>query len=290
MIIVIKILLHRSACQIEGYNDDERLDLPKSYNIGWMATLDNNKSIYEITIPGTHDTLALRGSRYAECQAWSLMDQLKAGIRYLDLRVSGENLEIKHGIMYQNITFPEVLNTTKSFLSEFKTETVFVRVKPVFWFKGRVADSIVNMIENDPNSIFRFDSDEATKIGNVRGKIVYFQKNSFYLGIFLNGTDKKGDHKVSNVERKKNLILTHLNNTRNNCGKDSVILNYSSGTGAFFGLHLFRGLPLTPKDVAREINPWLLNYLNTESSKPCFGIIAMDFPSFDLIQAVINLN
>lgn len=81
-----------------------------------MATLNNNKLISDITIPGTHDAMALHGGPAAQCQAWSPMDQLEAGIRYLDLRVSGENLEIKHGITYQHITFPEVIEKIKFFL------------------------------------------------------------------------------------------------------------------------------------------------------------------------------
>lgn len=147
------------------------------------------------------------------------------------------------------------------------------------------------MIKDDPISVFSFDSDEPRRIGDLRGKIVYVQKNAFNLGLSLSETDGRNDYKVSNVEQKKSIILTHLKNSKNNCRRDSVVLNYSSGTGIGTFLGGLRGL--TPKRVAKKINPWLLDYLKSESnkqSKPCFGIIAMDFPSFDLIQAVINLN
>ncbi len=89
----ILILIHRlhSSIQQQAFNDEETLHLPANYTTGWMETLDDEKFISDITLPGTHESLALHGGFIAECQAWSLEDQLKAGIRFFDFRVSGEN-------------------------------------------------------------------------------------------------------------------------------------------------------------------------------------------------------
>lgn len=84
-----------------------------------MKTLDDNKFISDIAIPGTHDSLALHGGPAAKCQAWSLVDQLKAGIRYFDLRVSGDDLKVVHGPISQHTTFSDAFNTIKEFLSDF---------------------------------------------------------------------------------------------------------------------------------------------------------------------------
>lgn len=102
-----------------------------------METLDDEKFISDITLPGTHESLALYGGCIAKCQAWSLEDQLKAGIRFFDFRVSGENLQIKHGLTYQSTTFPKALKTIKTFLSKYKSETVLVRVKPVYFLRKK---------------------------------------------------------------------------------------------------------------------------------------------------------
>ncbi|KAI7806607.1 hypothetical protein IRJ41_008853 [Triplophysa rosa] len=281
------IYSYKSSGQLQVFNDQKTLILPDSYNIGWMATLDDNKFISEITIPGTHDALALHGGPLAKCQAWSLMDQLKAGIRYFDLRVSGEGLKIKHGIIYQRITFPEVQKTIKEFLHSYPTEIVLVRVKPVFLLRDKVPD----LVKKEINKTISWINCSMPRIGQVRGKIVYVQKGDFKLGVPLTETDKKGDFKVTDVEQKKEKIKNHLNQARETCRNGCVILNYSSGTGIGSLKGLFKGL--TPKRVAKQMNPWLYTYLkhvSTDNPKPSFGIIAMDFPGVDLIQTIINLN
>ncbi|KAG1926597.1 PLC-like phosphodiesterases superfamily protein [Pimephales promelas] len=92
ILCILMLILHRSSQQV--FNDEKTLILPKNYQIGWMANLNDEKLVTELTIPGTHDSLALHGGPAAECQAWSLEDQLNAGIRYFDLRVSGDNLKV----------------------------------------------------------------------------------------------------------------------------------------------------------------------------------------------------
>ncbi|KAI7806449.1 hypothetical protein IRJ41_006216 [Triplophysa rosa] len=279
--------LQKSSGQLQIFNDQKTLILPDFFNIGWMATLDDNKLISEITIPGTHDALALHGGPLAKCQAWSLEDQLKAGIRYFDLRVSGEGLKIKHGIFDQNITFPEVQNTIKIFLSAYPTEIVLVRVKPVSSLKKKVPD----LVENKINKAISWVDSSMPRIGQVRGKIVYVQKNNFKLGVPLTETDEKGDYRVTNVEKKMKKIREHLDRAKESLknGSRSLFMSYSSGTGIGTIVGLLKWL--TPKRVAEKINPLLYNYLqcaSNENPKPYFGIIAMDFPGFDLIQMVID--
>uniref|UniRef100_A0A8C1SJ68 Phosphatidylinositol-specific phospholipase C X domain-containing protein n=1 Tax=Cyprinus carpio TaxID=7962 RepID=A0A8C1SJ68_CYPCA len=260
----------------------------------WMAKLDNNKFISDITIPGTHDTMALYGGSMAKCQTWSLENQLKAGIRYLDLRVSGYKLKIMHGIIYQRTSLSEVISTIRKFLQESKNEFVLVRIKPEFPQKGRVQNLVENLIGND-NNIWKKST--IPTIGEVRGKIVLVQKNRFKLGISLSETDSKGDYKVTKTEDKKKKITQHLeeankqckSNNNNNNNNNKISLVYSSGTS----LGTYKGFCLLPNAVAGEINPWLndhLKELSNKNPKSCFGIIAMDFPYFELIEMIIKFN
>ncbi|XP_056100592.1 1-phosphatidylinositol phosphodiesterase-like [Rhinichthys klamathensis goyatoka] len=254
-----------------------------------METLDNNKLISTLTIPGTHDALALHGGAPTECQAWSTEDQLKAGIRYFDLRVSGFGLRIMHGPIYQRTSLPEVICIVKTFLTQFRNEVVLLRVKPVFPMKGKVPNLVEKLIKND-NDIYK--NEKIPSIGEVRGKIVFVQKNSFQLGIKLFETDQIGDHKVTKVQDKVTKIKQHLEKAATQCRTDSaekISLSYSSGTS----LGTYMGFFLLPQKLAKKINPSLIDHLAKElkkSPKPCFGIIAMDFPSFDLIEMVIKFN
>ncbi|XP_073703109.1 1-phosphatidylinositol phosphodiesterase-like [Garra rufa] len=278
------LLLHNSIQQV--FNDKKTLNLPANYKIGWMETLDDNKPISDITIPGTHDSLALHGGPMAECQAWSLEDQLRAGIRYLDLRVTGYKLIIMHGPIYQRTSLSEVLSTIRTFLKQSPSELVLVRIKPVFLFKSEVQNEVTKLIQNS-NDIWI--KSEVPKIGQVRGKIVFVQKNSFKLGITLFETDKKGDYKVLKIKDKQEKIKQHLKEAADQCPNSKTLsLSYSSGTS----LNTYMTVFLLPKAVAKEINPWLYDNLPkiSKNPKPCFGIIAMDFPGFDLVQKVIKFQ
>lgn len=285
---ILLLLLQKSLGQLKVFNDEKTLHLPDSYNIGWMQTLNDDKLLSDITIPGTHDTMALHGGPLAECQAWSLMDQLKAGIRFLDLRVSGHNLRIMHGITYQYTSFPEVQKTIEEFLSSYPTEIVLVSVNPALFFETKVPDLVKNKI----NYSISWVNSSMPTIGEVRGNIVYVQNDNFRLGVPLSETDEDGDYKVTDVEQKEEKIKNHMNHARETYRNGFVVLNYSSGTGVGTWMGILRGL--TPKRVAEEINPFLYNYLDENSDpqepKPCFGIIAMDFPGTDLIQKIIDLN
>ena len=151
--------------------------------------------------------------------------------------------------------------------------------------KGRVQSSVENMIRNDKDVWVK---PSIPKIGEVRGKIVFVQKNSFKL--ILSETDKKGDYKVTKVKDKERKIKQHLEEAANQCRTGSALsLSYSSGTS----LGTYMSFFLLPKTLAKEINPWLYDHLAKEfekNPKPCFGIIAMDFPGFDLIQKVFKFN
>uniref|UniRef100_A0A3Q3IPZ1 Phosphatidylinositol-specific phospholipase C X domain-containing protein n=1 Tax=Monopterus albus TaxID=43700 RepID=A0A3Q3IPZ1_MONAL len=267
------------------FNDNANLILPGSYNIPWMAGIQDFRTLSLITIPGTHDSMAVHGGPEAECQVLSLRDQLRAGIRFLDLKVFGlgNTLYVMHGVMYEHSTLKDVLDTVNAFLSEFKTEAVLIRVQPESFEKSTVNEMVRSLIVNYQHV---WVASGMPNMGQVRGKIVFF---TFTLGIPLIDTAVKGNSKVSNVKDKDNKIIHQLNQATEACGGDNAVLTYTSGTG--FGT--FWGMFLTPKRVAERVNPWLNQYLRQfypNQPRPCFGIIAMDFPGFDLIQTVIGLN
>lgn len=270
------------------FNDKDNVLLPGSYNIPWMAGVQDFRTLSLVTIPGTHDSMALYGGPELETQSMSLMNQLRAGIRFLDLKVFGlgNTLYVMHGVMYQHSTFKDVLDTVRAFLTEFKTEAVLIRVQPESFEKNIVNEMVQSLIVNDQNV---WVTSGMPNMGQVRGKIVFVQKSTFTLGIPFIDTSLKGSNEVSNVKEKDNKIIKQLNRATEACGGDNAVVTYTSGTG----LGTFWGMFLTPKRVAEKVNPWLSQYLRQffpNQPRPCFGVIAMDFPGFDLIQTVISLN
>ncbi|XP_040899674.1 uncharacterized protein LOC121185525 [Toxotes jaculatrix] len=270
------------------FNDNGNLILPGSYNIPWMAGIEDFRTLSLLTIPGTHNSMAFYGGPETECQVLSLKDQLRAGIRFLDLKVFGlfDTLYVMNGVMYQRSTFREVLDTVKEFLKEYKTEAVLIRVEPEFFEKTSVNEMVQTLIGDDEHV---WVTSGMPNMGQIRGKIVFLQKSTFTLGIPLVNTDGKGTNEVSDLQDKDNRIIKQLSQATEACGGDNAILTYTSGTG----LGTFWGMLLTPKTVAEQVDPWLNQYLRQfypNQPRPCFGIIAMDFPGIDLIQTVINMN
>uniref|UniRef100_A0AAQ4RIY6 Phosphatidylinositol-specific phospholipase C X domain-containing protein n=1 Tax=Gasterosteus aculeatus aculeatus TaxID=481459 RepID=A0AAQ4RIY6_GASAC len=254
-----------------SFNDDGNLILPGSYNIPWMAGIEDFRTLSLISIPGSHDSMALHGGPEAKCQAWSLKDQLRAGIRFLDLKHS---------------TLKDVLDTVRAFLSEFNSEAVLIRVQPESFEKNTVNEMVQSLIGDDRNV---WVSPGMPNMGQVRGKIVFLQRSTFTLGIPFIDTNGQSNEKVSSIKDKDSRIMTQLNQATEACGGDNAVVTYTSGSG----LGTFWGMFLTPKRVAERINPWLNQYLRQfypNQPRPCKGVIAMDFPSVDLIQTVIDLN
>ena len=72
----------------------------------WMNEVPDSESLTKISIPGTHDTGTAEASgAYVQCQSWSVAEQLKAGIRYFDIRARrvGSVFAIHHGPYYANL-------------------------------------------------------------------------------------------------------------------------------------------------------------------------------------------
>ncbi|KAM3613768.1 uncharacterized protein V6R79_004870 [Siganus canaliculatus] len=271
------------------FNDNSQLALPSDYNIAWMSGIQDFRDLSLLTIPGTHSSVAFYGGVEAEHQAYSLNDQLLAGIRFLDLTVFAwdNTLYVMNGIMYQHSNFKGVLSTVQAFLSQYPTEAVLIRVKPSVGFEKNTVNQMVQaLIGNDQNIV---TATAMQTLGQIRGKIVFLQSQPFTLGIPVFTTNGKDSSKVSHVKDKENSIIAELQQSAQACGFDNVVVTYTSGTG--FGT--LWGMFLTPKSVAEQVDPWLNQYLRqfyNNQPRPCFGVIAMDFPGFDLIQTVVNLN
>lgn len=119
-------------------------DMETSLHPGWMAAAPDDWSLALLALPGTHDTLTHRvHSEVYRCQNGPLATQLRAGVRYLDIRArvqippspsrEGQDgpwpLGIYHGSAYTGYGFAEVAATVFSFLDANPSETVVLRLK-----------------------------------------------------------------------------------------------------------------------------------------------------------------
>ena len=111
--------------QIRVYSDSSS---PKEHNLNWMKDIPDETKLSEMTIPGTHDSLSLFGICCARTQTWTLVEQMKAGIRYFDVRLRriNDTLRAYHAFVDQKEMFDSILVYAFNFLEQNPTETIIL--------------------------------------------------------------------------------------------------------------------------------------------------------------------
>lgn len=83
------------------------IELPSMYTpitgSNWITPLDDDIYVSQLSIPGTHDSgtyycEGFLGSTSGRCQQLTIPEQLKMGIRFFDIRPTGSDLHIAHGL------------------------------------------------------------------------------------------------------------------------------------------------------------------------------------------------
>ncbi|XP_049606566.1 1-phosphatidylinositol phosphodiesterase [Syngnathus scovelli] len=271
------------AIQRPDYDDTAT---PEFLNPSWMASIPDERPLSELTMPGTHNTMALYGGVYAECQTWSLDLQLRAGVRFLDMRVRhvNGNLTIHHGVVYQHAHFGQVLEGVQEFLASYPSETVLMRVKEELSETNNIYGAVVEHIRRYARWDMLWHSRLVPTMGQARGKLIILQ--DFFgpdLGMRYASMDIADDWKVPtllHVEEKWQSVYEHLEMAPTG-NKDQIFLTFSSGTGVF----------AVPRAVAQRVNPQLYDYLRAKANlTQRFGIICMDFPAAPMIQTIIDFQ
>ena len=102
-------------------------------NTDWMGALDGDLRVNDLSVPGTHETMAKYGGDSPECQSMTLSQQLNSGIRAIDIRVKldgDDEMTIWHSIVYQHAFLDaDVFAVVKAFLEANPTECVFMDIQ-----------------------------------------------------------------------------------------------------------------------------------------------------------------
>lgn len=238
----------------EGYTQSNRSD--------WMSSLRDGVKLSQLSIPGTHDTMALHWGDAVQTQSMPLDAQLRSGIRALDIRLMFNNsaLWATHGVMYQFASFTDVLDTVQAFLSAHPRETVLMRVK--------MDSDIETNGDNTFEEVFRAYVTQGRytnlfwrpnglnpMLGEVRGKLVVLQN---FPAVGRYGIDyvtlmaQDSYHLDSNWDlyNKWTAVKNHLINTNSEIclpgpagmmctaldlsSRDMIHINYLSGSGGAF--------------------------------------------------------
>lgn len=260
-------------------------------NPNWMAGINNNVKLSQLSIPGTHDSMTYKqwGNYDVQTQTMTLSKQLNSGIRFIDIRLGDFNhkMYLYHGNIELEGTFNNVLNTVTEFLKQHPTETVFIRIA-----QATRTDA--------SNQVFNADTWNYLKqskywkyffkqngwgfanptLGSMRGKFVIlnYQQGNNPPGINIKyDFNRQDNYNFSTdwglyqkwIDVKNQLIAANNNNNNNNSTPYINYLNASGGGLPYF----FASGHVTPSTWAGFLWTGVLsNQTEYDQDFPRFGI------------------
>ena len=271
------------------YSDSSK---PKKYFSQWMKEIPDNIKISELTIPGTHDscTYQIKGigklvSYAAKTQSWNLEEQMKAGLRYFDIRLRSYNntLHCFHGPIDLIQTFDSILKTASDFINKNKTETLIMQIVSEYDDKG-CSKSMEQMYEeytkNYKQIIIVFNNATIPTMGELRGKL-------FFIKIMKGSTSRISHFHIQNswtcntigeIGKKIKKIRTqfHRATSFKENKNETFFMNYLSSSSDY--------IMMSPLAAAKKCNKIAFDY------KGRLGIVLADFPGEGLIEYLILQN
>lgn len=290
----------------------------------WMAGVDDEMKLSELSIPGTHDTCTQYVSLgyIFQCQDTSVREQLENGYRYMDMRlVLGEKddkevLVMKHNFascrmgkspFSSKLYFEKVGEDVINFLEEHPTETV------ILCMKAENGDDSVKEIQKllyafiDKNPEKWYTKNEIPTMEEARGKIVLATRFEDELGVGEERSGLKfdwedqGDKEVVDVPYGQSMINDNeklwVQDRFNYDTRDKIeaIVDDMENCQASEDTFSVNFTSTTgskavghPKKYATTINQYLKDYDWQKGT--AYGIIVVDFASEDLARCIYETN
>ncbi len=287
----------------------------------WMSKVPDDRSLGELSIPGTHDSCALYGGFVARTQTMSLADQFGAGIRWFDIRLvlDGDTLKTHHGIIDEHMTLSNVLQTlvacldTHASMDKRCSEAVFISIKD----EGGDADpmafahAVQAVLEGYRTRLYWMDLGEGKKVqmptlGELRGKLVVLARSDLGPGVGLRLAPWPASHAAVASFRPPNAVFSvtveddwNIENPFDLGDKwNAVEASLKAVTTAPDGWHITftsasSSILTTWPSIAAEgpwtnhslgINSRLAQLLKSWPATARIGTVVMDFPGYPEMQ------
>lgn len=276
-LIVVGVLLS----SILGFSSALKQKSGKTDYAKWMAALNNNTSLREVNMPGSHDTMATIsiGNLAGQCQSLSLEDQLNLGVRFLDIRLQQVKGDLKavHGIVDQKVRFDEINSVVNRFLENNPTEFIIMSVKEETKASNPVG-SFEDVLKNKLSERYLLGRDLPNKVGEVRGKVVLLSRykgSSIGVDAYAGWLDStsftlpnsdiyiQDEYKITSGEQKINAITNCFNETGH-----ALKINFLSA---------YRTNMIPPSyapTAAHDVNTWVEQNIKNYHDR---GIVLYDF-------------
>ena len=247
----------------------------------WMSQLDDNVSIRNINMPGSHDTMALYSiaDLAGQCQSLSLHDQLNLGVRFLDIRLKEDHdkLIAVHGFIDQKVSFETITKTIEEFIEKNPSEFIIMSVKEEA-DPSNSEISFENSLKSYLNKdIYLKDTELPNKLGDVRGKVMLLSRyENSTIGVpaydgwkdsvsftLPNDIYVQDTYQITSAEQKQDEIVKCFNEA-GHALKINFLSAYRTDTFP----------PSYAVSAAEDINPWINEEINKYSDR---NIVLYDF-------------
>jgi 1-phosphatidylinositol phosphodiesterase len=265
-----------------------------------MASLDDGAALNSISIPGTHDSGALYSIAevMGKCQSLSIKEQMKIGVRFLDIRLQlvDNELKVVHSIVDQLTNFEDVLDDMVEFIRANESEFLIVSIKEDASAKRSdksFKDVLEAMLSAYPE--ISGERDLPDTVGAARGAIhILARYKNASIGLpchdgwidddsfVINNIYVQDNYSVPNTEEK----ITDIRNTYSVAltREYSLVLNYTSCYLQKSFPPIYAGLP------AHDINRDTQKAVSNEYGNGSLGVLVCDFITSELADAIIGRN
>jgi 1-phosphatidylinositol phosphodiesterase len=283
--------------------------LHASNGVEWMKKISDTSPIGTLSIPGTHDSGAMKGGRVLQTQTNDLRSQLEMGIRAFDIRLAERKgkLGLFHSRAFQNIYWEDqVLPLFIAFLQEHPSETLIVSLKCEDGRTKPYASLLsASLAEEGNQSYFITNFSPDLTLKECRGKILFLLRDpvmEHYPGalccgwqdnascvltlLAADGTQVKAllqdEYEYQSVKeayKKRQACITHFKRLQSELRNSQWWgISFVSATAKLAG---------TPVAFADKLNLWIANDLRSDGHH-YYGIVFIDFASSESGQRLVN--
>ena len=276
--------------------------------LNWMSVLPERATLRSLSIPGTHDAGTKGFAWNAECQRYSISEQLTLGVRAFDLRpgVNGNDLVIFHGsATHGSESLGSIFDTYDNFLSAHPGEFLVVFLKDETG-NSEWAAKMKQVLDGHSSRLLELNP--YLTVGQMRGKILVLSRDSWgespYGAVRISGWQDNatfdmtyrgyyGDELQCRIQDIYN-VASSENLDRKKADIETLLSESMAGTTGKFYINHTSGYTRENyiinnhyvADCAEKCNELVLNYLQAHSGPT--GVILMDFAGTDRYELTFS--
>lgn len=275
----------------------------------WMDQLpDKTKKLNELAICGTHDSCTWKWSsaNYSRTQDLTILEQLKIGVRFVDIRL-GPDFETYHGGK-NDVSFQDVINDIATFLSNSssRNETIIMVIAGgdgLASFATDLRDVVNRTSKRITNNLSWFAGNRIPALNEVQGKVVLLrrykdeQPNPPGIDLSMWGPpvhsndsfSATGIGGVTSMEVQDEYYLTQNSTKKGHIEKLLPSMAVPAPTSQHWYINFTSAAKAQkPSWYSNDINPWLGAQLNFHQFMR--GTFVMDYPSAAIVDRIIQFN